>query len=227
MLEPQKAIPFFAPAGIALGALLCGGARLWPGAFAGAFLFSLHLSAGFEPAAWIEPGVAVPSLFIAAGAVLQALAGNAWLRRAKIGPGSIESFRDIFILVFLACPLSCLISASVAACAISVARQSPLSDLGFTWVAWWSGDTTAAVVLAPAMLLLRSASVSRTRKVVVGAAAVLLPVSIVLWSRLHAFESLQTALLVGLGGTMLLTALLLRGRFHTVCSPDLEQPGPR
>jgi integral membrane sensor domain MASE1 len=209
MVVPEKVLPLFPPVGIALGALILYGTRLWLGVFIGAFFFALYMSANSVTVEWFSPGVMIPSFFIAAGATLQALCGNWLLRRTKVYPGKLESFRDISIFVLLACPLSCMISATVAVITISYILDSPLTAFGFTWVSWWIGDSIGAIVFASAMLLLLSAPVLKMRKVIVGTTAISLSALTILLFQLNLFESLWGTLFVGIGGNMLLMSLVL------------------
>src|SRR6185503_3267292 len=83
-----SATPLWAPTGIALAALLLGGARLWPAVFVGAFLVNVTTA-----------GSMATSLGIATGNTAEALLG-AWLvRRFAGGTQAFAEPRTIFAFI--------------------------------------------------------------------------------------------------------------------------------
>ena len=83
-----NASPVWAPAGLALAALVAGGVRLWPGVLIGAALANLA-----------TPGTPVlAALLIAAGNTLAAAGAALVLQRTGFDP-ALRRFRDILVLL--------------------------------------------------------------------------------------------------------------------------------
>ena len=79
-VPPGYATIIWPPSGIALGMLLTGGSRLWPGVFLGSFLLNAHHSGAFSDADWASARMAAAA-GIALGSTLQALLGRALIAR--------------------------------------------------------------------------------------------------------------------------------------------------
>ena len=91
------------PTGIAIGALLVGGSRLWPAILVGAFVVNITTAGSF-----------VTSLGIATGNTLEALVG-AWLvNRFAGGRHVFERARDVFKFAGLAAGVSTMVSATIS-----------------------------------------------------------------------------------------------------------------
>src|SRR5687768_18477758 len=71
-VPPGYATVIWPPSGIALGMLIVGGARLWPGVFAGSLLLNALNSGVFAEADWLSAKM-LAAACIAAGSTLQAL----------------------------------------------------------------------------------------------------------------------------------------------------------
>jgi two-component system, NarL family, sensor histidine kinase FusK len=130
------------PTGIALAAVLVFGRRVWPGIFLGAFLTN-------ETTA----GSVVTSLLIASGNTLEALVGASLVNRFAGGRAAFEQGRDILRFVLLAGFVSTGVSATIGVTTLSLSGLSEWSAYRPTWLTWWLGDASGAVVLAPALLL--------------------------------------------------------------------------
>src|SRR6202011_1412678 len=89
------------PSGIAIAALLLFGYRLWPGIIMGAFLVNLFKGAPLP----VAVGIGI-------GNTLEALVGTYLLKRHGFST-TLNHLRDVLLLVFLAMPVSALISATV------------------------------------------------------------------------------------------------------------------
>ena len=126
------------PTGIALGAFLLYGPRIWPVILVGAFLVNVTTA-----------GSAFTSLIIAGGNTLEGLVG-AWLvGRFARGPRFIERAQDFIKFTALAALLATAISASVGAATLVVSGHAPREAFDDIWLTWWLGDTVGALVVAP------------------------------------------------------------------------------
>ncbi len=160
--ENSSVTAIWAPTGIALAALVLGGARLWPGVAIGALLAN----------AWT--GLPVLTLLaITAGNTLEALAGAYLLRAARFRP-TLERVRDVLALIVLAAGVSTLVSASIGVSALQLGGQLETGAAGAALRTWWLGDIGGALLVAPLLLVLaqlRPASLRLTRGRVLEAAA--------------------------------------------------------
>ncbi|WP_227470296.1 EAL domain-containing protein [Massilia sp. YMA4] len=165
-LAPGFATPLFLPAGIALAALVSGGARLLPGVALGTAVMSLITLP------LVQPDLALPARLgaaaLAAGtASLQAyIAMHAFLR--WIDPG-IDSGRDVLRFLLLA-PVLALTSSTLSLCGLALLGVLPGGDLGPNWLAWWVGDTLGMLLAAPLVWILcgRPRRLWRRRRWLVG-----------------------------------------------------------
>jgi PAS domain S-box-containing protein len=148
---PGYASPLYPPAGIALVAAAIYGRAAWPGVLLGAFLVNtgLGLLRG-------QSGLALVTLpfVIALGAMLQAMAGAALLRRFVGTPLVLNAPRDILKAGLLGGLLACMISPSVATPALVFSGAVPLSAAAANWLTWWTGDTLGVLIAAPLVLTL-------------------------------------------------------------------------
>ncbi|MBL0283032.1 MAG: MASE1 domain-containing protein [Zoogloea sp.] len=108
-IPPGYIAPLFPAAGIALAGMLIYGPRIWPAILLGSLVTNAEavMESGFGSWGWIAP------LCVGTGAVLQAFAGAALARRWIGFPNTLDTAGAIVRLLFIAAPLSCLVSASV------------------------------------------------------------------------------------------------------------------
>ncbi|HEV8443895.1 MAG TPA: MASE1 domain-containing protein, partial [Steroidobacteraceae bacterium] len=151
-LPPGYATVIWPPSGIALGMLLVGGARLWPGVLAASLLLNAYNSGVFAEPDWFSVKL-LAAFGIAAGSTLQALAGRALLARTRGIPLKLNSPRDIVSLLFLAGPLTCVVAATVGVATLAALGIVGSDDIVRNWLAWWSGDSFGVVVFMPLVLL--------------------------------------------------------------------------
>lgn len=130
------------PAGLALAALLLGGARLWPGVLLGAF--ALNATAGVPLAAAALIGAGNAAAAVLAARLLDRLALDRDLAR----------LRDALALLAgaLAGPL---VAASVGVAALFLAGHADAAGAGRLWAVWWSGDALGILVVTPLVLAWR------------------------------------------------------------------------
>ncbi len=145
-------LPVWLPAGIALGALLLGGTRLWPGLWLGSFIVTAHRLLGpLGASSSVASSLAVAAV-IATAVTLQGVCA-AWLARRHVDPElQLDTPDSVLRFVLLCGPLACLISASISVSTLfAVGRITPTA-LFENWFSWWAGDTVGAVIGATMLL---------------------------------------------------------------------------
>src|SRR5688572_16061794 len=129
------------PTGIALAAFLLFGRGVWPAILAAAFLANITTA-----------GSALTAATIAAGNVLEALAGAYLVERFAGGRRVFDRPPDIFRFVLLAAMLSTTISATIGVTALALGGYAAWSEYGAIWLTWWFGDVAGAVLITPLLL---------------------------------------------------------------------------
>lgn len=180
--------PVYPPAGIALGAVLLFGYRVWPAVLFGALLVNYLATV----AAGTAPG---PILLVGGfGATLQALFG-AWLARRLIDfPNPLDSPRSIALLLFVVAPVSSLINASLSTPVLLGSGIISFDQTLYSWGSWWLGDTLGALVALPLMFvfLATPAELWRPRRLIVTLPLILIAVlTAIVFDRLHRAETLR------------------------------------
>src|SRR3989454_6034474 len=132
--------PVWAPSGIAVAALLLGGARLWPAVALGAFLANLTSGTG-----------APVALGIAAGNTLEPLVATYLLRRVGFRP-ALDRVRDVLALVGFGA-LGSTIVAATSGTSLLALDGSLRGSYGSGWLLWWFGDGTGVLMVAPLILV--------------------------------------------------------------------------
>jgi signal transduction histidine kinase len=136
-----SASPVWPSAGIALGAILVLGYRVWPGIFIGAFLVNVT-----------NAGDVATSLAIATGNTLEALVG-AWLViRFARGKNFCGRPQDVFKFALVAAT-STIISPSFGVTSLALAGFADWTHYGAIWLTWWLGDATGDLVFTPLVVL--------------------------------------------------------------------------
>lgn len=137
----EQVTAIWPPTGIAVAALLCGGARLWPGVFIGAFLSNAFRNEPLYTAAGIAVGNTLGPLF---GAYL--------LRRVvRIDP-RFSRLRDVFGLAILGAAGAMTITASNGVLNLSLGGLIQWSATPSVWCVWWIGDAMGVLLVAPVIL---------------------------------------------------------------------------
>jgi integral membrane sensor domain MASE1 len=138
--ENSSVTAVWAPTGLALGALLVGGYRMWPGVALGALLANT----------WT--GVPVETVLgITTGNTLEALAG-AWLLRSAGMRLDLDRVRDV-VLLTMAAVLSPLVSATIGVASLRVGDSVVAENIPSVWRTWWLGDMVGDLVVAPVVLV--------------------------------------------------------------------------
>ncbi len=166
-IPPGYATAVWAPAGIALAAVLNRGYRLAPGVWLGSFTLNLFISLSAAP-----DGALVSALGIAAsialGSMLQTLAG-AWLIRRWAGfPNPLAGVQQIAGFLVWGGPVACLIGATWGVSTLALAGLVAPAEMAFSWWTWWAGDTIGVLLLTPlAVIACPTCQQSLRRKVTV------------------------------------------------------------
>jgi two-component system, NarL family, sensor histidine kinase FusK len=135
------------PTGIALGALLVFGWRVWPAILVGAFLVNLTTA-----------GSVATSLGIAIGNTLEGLVGAFLVTKFANGRRAFERTGDVLRFAFLAGLLGTVVSATIGVTVLALAGFAQWGQYLPIWLTWWQGDAAGAVVVTPVVVLWSSAS---------------------------------------------------------------------
>ncbi|MEV0747650.1 MASE1 domain-containing protein [Streptomyces sp. NBC_01220] len=136
--------PLWPPTGIALGALLFMGLRVWPGIALGSLLVIATLSGS----------VSASTALVVAGNTLAPVCAFLLLRSAGFRP-ELARLRDGVVLVFLGAMTGMAISASTGTAVLLADGKLPASGFWPVWAAWWAGDVMGVLVITPLLLVLR------------------------------------------------------------------------
>src|ERR1700752_162048 len=135
--------PVWPAYGIALGAFLVCGYRIWPAIALGSFLIALF-----------SPVTHLAALGQSAGATLAAFSGAFLLQRLAKFDKSLSRLRDALALVVVGALGSALVSASIGTLVLHATQVHAYSGLGSAWLIYWLGDSTGALLITPLVLTL-------------------------------------------------------------------------
>ena len=152
-VPPGYATFIWPPSGIALGALILFGWRLWPGIFLGSILLGSYISGAYPSESGLDEAKALTTLVIAAGSSIQALAGYALVRRLLGLPVSLNHIRDVLLLFFAVGPVVCLVAPTIGVSALFLSGATPADELMDSWVTWWTGGIFGIIVFLPLALI--------------------------------------------------------------------------
>lgn len=136
--------PLWPPTGIALGALLVMGLRVWPGIALGSLLVIATLNGS----------VSASTALVVAGNTLAPVCAFLLLRSVGFRP-ELARLRDGVVLVFLGAMTGMVISASTGTAVLLADGKLPSSGFWPVWAAWWAGDVMGVLVVTPLLLVLR------------------------------------------------------------------------
>jgi len=145
-------VPVWLPAGLALGALLVGGTRLWPGVWLGAFTITSYRLIGPLGESFPLLQSLAAGAMVATAATLQALLAVRLARRFVDPELQLDTPDSVLRFVLLCGPLAHLISASVSVGVLYAVGRVPVAALFENWFSWWAGDTVGAVLGATMVL---------------------------------------------------------------------------
>ena len=150
-VPPGYATIIWPASGLAAGALILYGSRLWPGVFLGSFVVNLlHgtalLTDGPDPT-----GTAI-ALGIATGSTCQAVAAATAVTRLFGRPLRFANFRATALFLFVVSPLACIIGATAGTGTLwwfGMLQQAALFE---NWTTWWIGDALGVLIVLPLVL---------------------------------------------------------------------------
>ncbi len=136
--------PVWPAYGVALGAILLCGYRIWPAVMSAAFVI-----------AFLSPESALTALGQAAGSTFAAVTGVFLLCLANFD-NSISRFRDALALVLLGGLGSATVSATIGTFVLHSSKVHPYSGVGSAWLIYWLGDSTGVLLITPLVLTIPS-----------------------------------------------------------------------
>ena len=139
-LVHESASAVWPSTGIAIAACLLAGLWIWPAIFVGAFLVNVTTTYAV-----------LPSLLIAAGNTCEALLAASLVNRFADGSQTFQRTRHIFTFIGAAAVASAL-AATVGLLAIVLGGVGRQADPWMTWLTWWTGDLSGALLVAPAIV---------------------------------------------------------------------------
>lgn len=143
LVDGANVTPLWPAAGIGIAALFSLGWRVWPGVFIGSFLSAiLHLVASQK----LSFGVSfLGGFMIATGTALEALAIWYLAGRFKVRSTLFDEVGSIFKFVPITL-LTCLVSSSIGAVAISAMGINAPQTEPITFITWWLAEALAIIV---------------------------------------------------------------------------------
>ncbi|MGH6770539.1 MAG: MASE1 domain-containing protein [Xanthobacteraceae bacterium] len=133
--------PIWAPTGLALGAVLVRGYRVWPAILIAAFVANATTA-----------GSLATSLAIAIGNTFEGLFGAYLINRWSAGKDTYESPAGVLRCAFI-CFLPTALCATIGAWALILGGLATWSNIGSIWLTWWLGDLAGALVVTPVVVL--------------------------------------------------------------------------
>ncbi|MCI4319278.1 MAG: MASE1 domain-containing protein [Thermoplasmata archaeon] len=129
------------PTGIAIAALVLGGAELWPAVFVGAFFVNLTTTWDLSS-----------TLGIASGNTMEGLVGAYLAVRYASGKRALERPQTVLAFALLSGFLASTIAATVGTTSLWLAHLARPADLLRTWVPYWLGDSIGAIEVGGLLL---------------------------------------------------------------------------
>ncbi|GGY72375.1 hypothetical protein GCM10011613_16680 [Cellvibrio zantedeschiae] len=167
-IPPGFATAIFPPLGISLAAVLLWGNPMLLGVFLGSTLLntSMSVSAGAD---FGIPVVTV-AMEIAIGSCLATWVGSNLIQKFIGFPNELLDEWSIFLFFVLGGPIASSISASIGIAALCMNGIIPFSQVIYSWVTWWTGDTIGVLIAAPFVFILfaRPRALWRSRLKTVG-----------------------------------------------------------
>jgi diguanylate cyclase (GGDEF)-like protein/PAS domain S-box-containing protein len=143
---------FWAPAGVALAALVRFGPRLWPAVAIAAF--AVAMSTGLAPAV---------ALLVAVGNTLGPALGAALMRREGLH-SALDRRRDLWLFVGIGIALAMTITATNGVFWLAASGRIGRGTVPAAWLQWWLGDALSAVLVGVPVLTCTRAAVDQATK---------------------------------------------------------------
>lgn len=142
----ESASAVWPPTGIAIAACLLLGFRVWPAVALGAFAVNFTTS-----------GSVIAAAAIAAGNTVEGVTAAWLIARYANGCAAFDTARDTFRFALVAA-IATAISASVGSATLAALGLAAPTDTALVLMTWWVGDLVGAMLVAPPLLLWRSAA---------------------------------------------------------------------
>jgi diguanylate cyclase (GGDEF)-like protein len=142
----------FAPPGIALGAYLVLGYRVWP---------AILLAAGLLYAAVLGPEI--PVLILASGNAAEGLLASYLINRYAEGRHALQNPRNTARFAGVTLVTCATVGATVGSLTLVLFGRALWSDLGSLWMEWAIGSTASCLIVTPLVMLLSQGSFGRVK----------------------------------------------------------------
>lgn len=143
--------PVWPAYGVALAGILLFGYRIWPAVALGTFLV-----------AFTSPEPALTALGQAFGSTSAVLTGSFLLRRVADFDNHLSRLRDAVAMFLFGGLISAMVSASIGTFVLYTTNIHTYSGLASSWLIYWLGDSTGALLVTPLALTL--AGILRIRR---------------------------------------------------------------
>ena len=152
-IPPGNVSPIFPAAGIALAAVMILGRNALVGVWLGSFAANAisFFDGTVSSVHAVLPDLLVAS-FIGIGAMSGAGAGAFLVRRFCKNEYPLYSGWNVLMLVTVGAFGCCMVSPTFGVVSLSLGGYIPWERFGFSWITWWLGDATGAIVAAPLIL---------------------------------------------------------------------------
>ena len=133
----SSASPVWPPTGLALAAMVLLGRWIWPAVLVGAFAVNIQVSGNWEP-----------SLMIACGNAIEALAACWMIERFCGGVKAFETIPNIFMFAVTSGMIATSLSATFGVLTLLLHGMAFTADAPRIWLTWWMGDCISVWLLA-------------------------------------------------------------------------------
>jgi signal transduction histidine kinase/ActR/RegA family two-component response regulator len=179
-IGPLRITAIWPPSGIALAGFMLLGSRALPGLALGAL--ATHYLDFFGPHLHWGLAALLGSMVLASGSILQAALAAHLTRRVPLRVEAAPVRQTVYFALVVCC--SCVIAATVGQVTLYGFGVLQLHDAFFGWIAWWVGDATGMLVVAPAVLLLLHPAFRAQRVIVQAFPIICLGLGLTLFSTL-------------------------------------------
>src|SRR5262249_10700402 len=145
----SSAVPIWAPAGLALAAVLLRGLRIWPAIFAAAFAVGMPIDIAD---ARVADSILL-SLGVAAGNTLEAIVGGCLINAWSQGRKTFDTAAGVAKFAVVGLGPSAMIGAIVGAGSLYLAADADWGNFVALGAAWWLRDAAGALVITPVVVL--------------------------------------------------------------------------
>ncbi len=151
IVPPGVVSALWLPAGVALAAALLAGWRSYPAIWLGALVANLIMQ--WHQQQPVDGSALLVAMALGVGSVVQAGVARALLLPLLPPAFTLNSGREIALLMAIGGPLTCTIGATWGVGLLTLLGLLPWNGWLFSWGAWWIGDGIGAMLLAPLLIL--------------------------------------------------------------------------